>query len=117
MSFHFCSHSWEVRDLEDGTSVKLGNRDLSLASIAGVVDDLFVLVEESGRPNLDLDFADIGLASSTVFGKLVELNAKLREHGGRLSLVNLNASLRDMLQRLELAHILNVRAADAAVIG
>jgi anti-anti-sigma regulatory factor len=109
MSFHFCSHSWEVRDLEDGTAVKLANRDLDPEGMPGLIDELFELVRESGRPNLYLDLAAIGYLTSDHQGHLLTLNTNLREHGGRLTLMNINSLLYESLQAGRLTEVLDVR--------
>jgi anti-anti-sigma factor len=114
MSFHFCSHSWEVRDTADGTIVSLSNRDLSRETVPLLVDELFGLVQESGRPNLYLDFANVGLVPSLAIGKLVALSAQLQEHGGRLELRNVNSTLEESLQAMELADFFNVQQTGAA---
>jgi len=116
MSFHFCAHAWEVRDLEDGTVVKLRNRDLNAETVPVLVDELYVLVEESGRPNLDLDFADIGLMSSLAIGKMIALHAKLKEHGGRLSLINVKPMLYETLQAVQLTDLLDVQIEETASV-
>src|SRR5262249_30870612 len=97
MSFHFCSHAWEVRDLDKGIVVRLRNRDLDPETVPVLVDDLLGLIQESGKQNLYLDFADIGLVSSGALGKLAEFNANLREQGLQLTLLNLNATLRNVM--------------------
>jgi anti-anti-sigma factor len=112
MSFHFCSHSWEVRDLDDGTAVKLANRDLDPDGMPGLIDELFELVRESGRPNLYLDLGSIGYMNSVVQGNLLTLNTNLREHGGRLALVNINGLLYESLQAGRLTEVLDVRQAE-----
>src|SRR5262245_58167774 len=114
MSFHFCSHSWEVRDLDNGTVVRLRNRDLDVETVPVLVDELLVLVQESGKPNLYLDFADIGLVSEDALRKLGELNTDLRMHGAQLILLNLNSALRNQVETMRPASDFDVRAADAA---
>src|ERR1044071_1145210 len=108
MSFHFCSHAWEVRDMVDGTLVTLSNRDLSRDTVPLLVDELFELVQESGRANLYLDFGSVGLVPSLTIGKLVALSAKLQQHGGRLELRNVNSPLEESLEAMELAAFFNV---------
>ena len=115
MSFHFCSHAWEVRDMADGTLVALANRDLTRETVPLLVDELCQLVEESGRPNLYLDFANVGLVPSLAIGKLVALSAKLQERGGRLELRNVNGALEESLEAMELATFFNVTG--APVVG
>ena len=109
MSFHFCSHAWEVRDLHDGTVVKLANRDLDPDGVPGLIDELAELVRESGQPNLYLDLGAIGYLPSVVQGNLLALNANLREHGGRLILMNINSLLYESLQAGRLTEVLDIR--------
>ena len=114
MSFHFCSHAWEVSDLDHGTVVRLRNRDLGLETVPVLVDELLVLVQESGKPNLYLDFADIGLVSDEAMSKLGELNDNLRKQGSQLILLNLNSTLRNMVETMRPTNAFDVRAVDAA---
>ena len=109
MSFHFCAHSWEVRDLDDGTLVAIGNRDLSRDTIPVLVDELMELVLESGQPNLYLDFERIGLISSVVVAKMLALDTRLREQGGRLILLNVNPSNFRLFQAARLTDALDIR--------
>lgn len=115
MSFHFCAHSWEVRHLDEGTQVTLANRDLDQETLPILVEDLQVLVEESGRPNLYLDFERIGLISSQVAGKLVELDTHLRNHGGRLILTNVPSHLKEMFDAVRLTDVLEIHPRDKAL--
>jgi anti-anti-sigma factor len=109
MSFHFCSHPWEVRDIDDGTLVKLTSRDLEKETIPVLVDDLFELVQESGQPNLYLDLGGIRVMASIVLGKLLSLDLKLRAQGGRLILTDLDPFLYQMFQATRLTDIVDVR--------
>jgi anti-anti-sigma regulatory factor len=114
MSFHFCSHAWEVRDLDDGVIVSLRNRDFDAENLACLADELIVLITEAGKPVLYLDFENIGLVSSGGLGKLTELNAALRQKGLQLKLLNLNSALRSAVDTLRLDKHFDIRTADAA---
>ena len=114
MSFHFCSHPWEVRDVQDGTLVTLTNRDLDKDTVPVLVEDLFELVQESGQPNLYLDLSEIRLIASLVLGKMVALDLKLRSHGGRLILVHVDSFVYRMFQATRLTDVLDVRKAETA---
>jgi anti-anti-sigma factor len=114
MSFHFCSHAWEVRAVEDGTLVQLTQRDLEAASMADLIDDLFGLVQESGRPNLYLDFASLQQLASVAIGKLIALHGRLCEHGGRLALINVDPDLLDILEAVALTEVLDIHTRAAA---
>ena len=110
MSFHFCTHSWEVRHLEDGTAVTLRNRDLGAEALDVLVDDLPVVVEESGLPNLYLDFTDIGLISERSATEIVQLQGQLQDRGGRLALINVRPSVHATLSKQETLDIQPVEA-------
>ena len=114
MSFHFCSHSWEVQDVEDGTVVKLMPRDLDKEAVPVLVDDLHEVVQESGRPNLYLDLAEIHVLASVVLGKMLALDKKLREHGGRLILMHIDPFVYRMFQATRLTDVLDIRRAETA---
>ncbi len=112
--FHFCSHAWEVRDLDDGTLVRLTQRDLDAETMTQLVDDLFEVVQESGRPNLSLDFAAVHILASVTVGKLIALNTRLQEHGGRLTLMNLEPVMMQTLQAINLTDVFDIRAKNPA---
>jgi anti-anti-sigma factor len=110
MSQYVLSHAWEVLDAEDGLLVKVTPRDLDESTAMLLFDDLRELVQERGRANLYLDFGAVHLLSSAVLGRIILLDRKLRDAGGRLSLFNLNPPLRELLVFSRLTDILDVRA-------
>jgi anti-anti-sigma factor len=114
MSFHFCAHSWEVRHMTDGTQVKLSRRDLDAESVSELVDDLAGLALETGSRNLYLDFADVDQLASVVIGKLVALNGKLGQHGGRLIVLDVQPSVYEMFRAACLTDVLDLRPRSAA---
>jgi anti-anti-sigma factor len=105
MSFHFLSHRWEVKNLEDGILVTIGQQDMD----AVLVDELFELFLESGQPNLYLDLRDVRLLASVRFSQLILLHIKLRRSGGRLVLCNLNAYIFEAMQAVRLTEIFDIR--------
>jgi anti-anti-sigma regulatory factor len=114
MSFRFCSHAWEVRHMQDGTHVTLSPRDLNSEAVAVFVDELCDLVQGSGQPDLHLDLADIRQISSVVMGKLIALNTRLRERGGRLILHHVPSLIYDALLAARLHDVLDIRMQSAA---
>ena len=114
MSFHFCSHPWEVRDADDGSIVKLMPRDLDKETIPVLVEDLFELVQESGQPNLYLDLSDVHLLASVVLGKMLALDKKLRKHAGRLILLHIDPFVYRLFQATRRTEVLDIRQAEAA---
>jgi anti-anti-sigma regulatory factor len=94
MSLHFVSHPWQVQDLEDGTVVKLTERDLDET----LGEDLLALAQESGRPNLYLDLLEVRAMPAAAAGRLFTLDRRLRQAKGRLILCNLSPRLCEALQ-------------------
>ena len=92
---HFVSHPWQVEDVEDGTVVKLTERD---CNDSGLTEDLLALVMESGRPKLYLDLLEVRGLSSVVARRLFVLDRRLQSTGGRLVLCNLASGLCEALQ-------------------
>ena len=76
MSLRFCTHPWEVTDLEDGTIVGLSQRDLDPDTVAILVDDLHELALESGRPRLYIDLTRVHQLATVVMGKMIALNLR-----------------------------------------
>ena len=89
--------------------IRLTNRDLDSETIPVLVDDLIEVVLESGHPNLYLDFSQIRMLASAILGKMLSLDTRLREHGGRLIVVNLDPQLYETFQATRLTEVLDVR--------
>jgi len=90
MSLHVLSHPWEVQEVEDEIVVRMTHRDLDVQTVSILADELVELALESGLPRLTLDFGKVRFLTSVVLGKLLALDRRLREAGGRLVLCNLS---------------------------
>jgi anti-anti-sigma factor len=109
MSFHFLSHPWEVQDVEDGILVACTRRDLNAITVPVLVDELYELVLECGRPNLYLDFAQVNYLASIVIGKLLALDTRLHQIGGRLIVCNLDPSVYELCLAANVTEVLDLR--------
>jgi anti-anti-sigma factor len=109
MSFHFLSHSWEVKNLDDGIMVTVSQQELDASTIAILVDELHELVRQSGQSNLYVDLGHVRLLASIVFGKLITLDAKLRKMDCRLILCNLDPFIYQTFQATRLTDSLDIR--------
>ena len=98
MSLYVLSHLWEVKDVEDGTSVKLSHRDMDVQTLSILADELSELALEGSQPKLYLDFGKVHFLTSVVIGKLFSVDRRLRESGGRLVLFNLEPAVREMFE-------------------
>jgi anti-anti-sigma regulatory factor len=109
MSFHFCTHPWEVRDVANGLQVTLTRHDLDPTADSSLVEDLYELILESGQRDLYLDFGEIPMAPSVIIGQVVALNAKLGERGGRLIVINLDPAVHDTFRATRIGDVLELR--------
>lgn len=66
--------------------------------------ELFAVVADQPNPRLVVSFADIGFLSSAALGKLITLQRKVDQKGGRLVLCGLN---RDTLETLAVSKLDN----------
>lgn len=101
--------SWEVKEVMDGTMVTLTAPESNPIALARMVDELWDLVQASQRPNLYIDFETVKMLASVVLGKLIALDKKLREGGGKLILVNLDPFLYKTFQVTRLTELLDIR--------
>ncbi len=93
--------------------VKLAAHSLNDTNLQDVGEQLFRLVEEQGRRDLHLDFADVQTVPSMGLGKLVALNKKVRGVGGHLALVNVPPPVYEVIQATRLDKLLDVRRKEA----
>jgi anti-sigma B factor antagonist len=89
----------ETVDLGDVTVVSFTDRKiLDEQNIQNIGEQLFSLVDESGRKKLLLNFGNVEYMSSAALGKLITLNKKVQSAGGRLVLCNIDASIREVFE-------------------
>jgi len=110
MSLDALARLWAVQDVDDGVLVRVLYHDLDARTALLLIDELFELVQESGRPNLYLDFGEVDHLSSAVLNQLLVLDRTLRDAGGHLSLFSFNPCVREMLRATRLTDLLDVRA-------
>ncbi|GBD35768.1 hypothetical protein HRbin36_00883 [bacterium HR36] len=80
----------EVEDIGDVTFVRFtDSKILDEANVQVIGDQLFSLVDNHHRKNLLLDFSRVEYMTSAFLGKLVTLNKKVQQAGGRLALCNI----------------------------
>ena len=74
-----------------------------------VASELFSFVERNGRKKYVLNLAVVEYVYSVAFGKLVELDKKVRAAGGELRLCNLHPVLREVLRVTQIDLLLDIR--------
>jgi anti-anti-sigma factor len=98
MSLHVLSHPWKVQQVKDGTLIRITRQDLDVTTVSVLAHELFELAQESGQPQLYLDFADVSFVPTVLLGKLLALDRQLHAIGGRLVLCGLNPEMQELFE-------------------
>ena len=109
MSFHFISHPWSVREIEDGILVSLQPRDLDQMAVSVFVDEVLELGMENGPLHVYLDFADIHQVASVMIGKVLAIHKHLSELGGRVIVFNLQESVAECFAAAGVGDVVEIR--------
>ena len=84
----------EVEDIGDITVVNfLDKKIIDSENIEVIGTQLMSLVDELGRSKILLNFSNVDLLSSAALGKLIVMNRKCNEAGGKLVLCNINKNI------------------------
>ena len=88
-----------VEDIGDITVVNFVDKKiLDDQNIQVIGEQLLSLVEELGRQKILLNFANVEFLSSAALGKLIVLNRKLNETGGKLVLCNIDRNIYEVFE-------------------
>lgn len=99
----------EVEDIGDVTVVNFIDRKiLDEQNIQIIGEQLFGLVDESGRRKVLLNFGNVEYLSSAALGKLITLNKKLQSAGGRLILCNIDPQIYEVFEITKLHKLFNI---------
>jgi anti-sigma B factor antagonist len=69
------------------------NKILDEGNIAEIGTTLLALIEESPKPKLLLDFANVDHLSSAALGMLINVNNKIKQRNGQLRLTNIKPQI------------------------
>ena len=109
MSFHFISHPWSVREVEDGILVSLAPSDLDQMAVSVFVDEVMELGMENGLLHVYLDFAAIHQIGSVMIGKVLAIHQHLIELGGRVIVFNLQESVAECFAAAGVGDTIEIR--------
>src|ERR1700716_3416885 len=99
----------EVVEEGDGTVVNFIDRKiLDEQNIQKIGEDLFSLVDELGRRKILLNFGNVEYLSSAALAKLITLNKKLQQVGGRLILCNIDAQIKEVFEITKLNRLFTI---------
>jgi anti-sigma B factor antagonist len=89
----------EVEPMGDVTVVNFVDRKiLDEQNIQVIGEQLFSLVDEQGLKKILLNFSNVEYLSSAALGKLITLNKKLQQAGGKLILCNIDAQIFEVFE-------------------
>jgi len=71
-------------------------------------DQLNSLVEELGRTKILLNFGNVEFLSSAALGKLIVLNRKLNDAGGKLVLCNIDRNIYEVFEITKLNKVFTI---------
>jgi anti-sigma B factor antagonist len=107
----------EVEDVGDITVVNFTDRKiLDEQNIQLIGEQLFGLVDESGRKKILLNFGNVEYLSSAALGKLITLNKKLQAVGGRLILCNIDPQIYEVFEITKLNKLFNIHKEEQAAL-
>src|SRR5215813_8025387 len=99
----------EVEDIGDITVVSfLDKKILDDQNIQIIGEQLLSLVEELGRTKILLNFSNVEFLSSAALGKLIVLNRKLTEVGGKLVLCSIDRNIYDVFEITRLNKVFTI---------
>jgi len=107
----------EVEDIGDVTVVNFTERKiLDEQNIQAIGEQLFQLVDELGRRKILLNFGNVEYLSSAALGKLITLNKKLQQAGGRLILCNIDAQIYEVFEITKLNKLFSIHKEEQAAL-
>jgi anti-sigma B factor antagonist len=107
----------EVEDIGDVTVVKFTDRKiLDEQNIQIIGEQLFSLVDESGRRKLLLNFGNVEYLSSAALGKLVTLNKKVSQAQGRLALCSIDPQIYEVFKITKLNQLFHIYDEEQAAL-
>jgi anti-sigma B factor antagonist len=105
----------EVEDIGDVTVVNFVDRKiLDEQNVQVIGEQLFSLVDDSGRYKLLLNFHNVEYLSSTALGKLITFNKKLQAAGGKLVLCEISPTIYEVFEITRLDKFFTIRDREEA---
>lgn len=100
----------DVSEVGDVTVVRfVDRRILDATNIEELGGELFGLIEQENRTKLLLNFSDVEFLSSAALNKLIILDKKLREGGGKLKLSNLRPEIHEVFMITRLNQLFDIK--------
>jgi anti-sigma B factor antagonist len=113
MSSQLHRYRLEVEDIGDVTVVHFTNKKLlDEQEVQITAEQLFSLVEELGRCKLILNFRNVEYISSALLGKLITLNKKAIQRGGRVVFCGIDPQIYEVFEICGLNRLFDIQRDD-----
>jgi anti-sigma B factor antagonist len=100
----------EVEHIGDVTVVNFVDKKiLDEQNIQIIGEQLFSLVDEDGLRKILLNFGNVEYLSSAALGKLITLNKKIQQGGGKLILCNIAPQIHEVFEITKLDKFFKIR--------
>ena len=107
----------ELEPIGDVTVVNFVDRKiLDDQNIQVIGEQLFSLVDEQGLRKILLNFSNVEYLSSAALGKLITLNKKLQQAGGKLILCNIDAQIFEVFEITKLDRFFKIIKEEQAAL-
>src|SRR5713101_7214094 len=107
----------EAEEIGDVTVVSFMDRKiLDEQNIQVIGEQLFSLVDEAGRRKILLNFGNVEYLSSAALAKLITLNKKLQQAGGRLVLCNIDPQIYEVFEITKLNKFFKIMKEEQAAL-
>jgi anti-sigma B factor antagonist len=107
----------EVEDIGDVTVVNFVDRKiLDEQNIQIIGEQLFSLVDESGRRKILLNFHNVEYLSSAALGKLITMNKKIQAVGGKLVLCEISPQIYEVFEITKLDKFFTIQKEEQAAL-
>lgn len=98
-----------VTDMGDVTVVSFTEKKiLDEPNIQAIGEQLFGLVDDQGKKKIVLNFGRVEYLSSAALGKLITLNKKVNQAGGRLALCSIAPTIYEVFEITGLKRVFNI---------
>ena len=100
----------DIEDIGDVTVARFVDKKiLDESNIQLIGNQLFGLVDDDGRKKIVLDFANVEYLSSAALGKLITMNKKVADSGGKLRLCSIRPDIYEVFAITRLNKVFDIR--------
>lgn len=108
----------DIEDIGDVTVAKfIDKKILDENNIQVIGNQLFGLVEEDGRKKIVLDFSAVEYLSSAALGKLITMDKKVKNAGGKLRLCSIRPDIYEVFAITRLNKLFDIRDDQEAALA